>query len=54
MTHAEVAETASTLRDALQQELSEILAGAALPALGEGRLCELCDMRGLCRKDDAA
>lgn len=54
VTHAEVAETASTLRDALQQELSEILAGAALPALGEGRLCELCDMRGLCRKDDTA
>lgn len=54
VTHPDVAQSAAQLRDALQQELSDILAGAALPALGEGRLCEHCDMRGLCRKDDQA
>ena len=28
--------------------------GAPLPALGEGRLCDFCEARGLCRKDDWA
>ena len=27
---------------------------AALPALGEGRVCDYCEARGLCRKDDLA
>ena len=44
-----------TLRDALLQgmrsDLTRISAGAALPALGEGRVCETCQARGLCRKD---
>ena len=25
--------------------------GAAMPALGEGQVCETCAARGLCRKD---
>ena len=28
-----------------------IAAGAPLPALGEGSVCEFCAVRGLCRKD---
>ena len=33
-------------------DLSRIRQGAAMPALGEGRSCDFCDARGLCRKDD--
>ena len=25
--------------------------GAALPALGEGPVCDFCEARGLCRRD---
>jgi ATP-dependent helicase/nuclease subunit B len=35
----------------LQHDLSRLAAGHALPALGEGRVCEFCAARGLCRKD---
>src|SRR5690606_9951589 len=42
-------------RDALiagvTHDLRRISGGAALPALGEGRVCETCAARGLCRKD---
>lgn len=42
-------------RDALVQgllyDLARINEGAALPALGQGAVCEHCDARGLCRKD---
>ncbi len=42
-------------RDALVEgillDLQRIGDGAALPALGEGTVCEHCDARGLCRKD---
>ena len=43
------------LRDGLiasiQADLSRIAAGSALPALGEGKACDYCAARGLCRKD---
>ncbi|KAB7572805.1 PD-(D/E)XK nuclease family protein [Verminephrobacter sp. Larva24] len=43
------------LRDRLlagiRHDLGRIAAGAALPALGEGQVCEYCAARGLCRKD---
>ena len=43
------------LRDALIESilhnLTRIADGAALPALGEGKACEYCATRGLCRKD---
>ena len=32
-------------------ELARIKAGAVLPALGEGKVCEFCAARGLCRRD---
>ncbi|KWT64485.1 ATP-dependent helicase/nuclease subunit A [Variovorax sp. WDL1] len=42
-------------RDALvagvMDDLARIGRGAALPALGEGQVCEHCGARGLCRKD---
>jgi ATP-dependent helicase/nuclease subunit A len=42
-------------RDALvagvMDDLARIADGAALPALGEGSVCEFCTARGLCRKD---
>lgn len=39
------------LREGLVADLSRVAAGHAMPALGEGRVCEHCDARGLCRKD---
>ena len=50
--HPEVAHSAELLRLGVEQDLAEVQAGAALPALGEGRACALCPVRGLCRKDD--
>lgn len=50
--HEDVADTALALRDGLQADLEAIRGGAALPALGEGRVCDYCEARGLCRKDD--
>ena len=42
-------------RDALiagvRHDLDRLAAGATTPALGEGRACERCDARGLCRRD---
>jgi len=39
------------LVEGLQHDLSRVAAGHALPALGEGRVCDFCAARGLCRKD---
>ena len=36
----------------LPRELQALRDGAAMPALGEGRVCETCEARGLCRRDD--
>lgn len=35
----------------LVHDLDRVAAGHAMPALGEGRVCEFCAARGLCRKD---
>lgn len=50
--HPEVSATARALRAGLQADLAAVLSGQALPALGEGRVCDYCEARGLCRKDD--
>ncbi|HLO96550.1 MAG TPA: PD-(D/E)XK nuclease family protein, partial [Burkholderiaceae bacterium] len=50
--HPEVRHSAEQLRQGLEQDLAAVQAGAPLPALGEGRACALCAVRGLCRKDD--
>ena len=36
---------------AINAEGARIARGAALPALGEGKACDYCAARGLCRKD---
>lgn len=36
----------------LATDLERVSAGHAMPALGEGRVCEHCAARGLCRRDD--
>ena len=50
--HEHVSATALALRDGLQADLGDLRDGALLPALGEGRVCDFCEARGLCRKDD--
>ncbi|MES2424159.1 MAG: PD-(D/E)XK nuclease family protein, partial [Pseudomonadota bacterium] len=37
--------------EGIQHDMGEISAGAPLPALGEGTVCDYCAARGLCRKD---
>jgi len=39
------------LLQGIAHDLERIAGGAALPALGEGRVCDFCTARGLCRKD---
>lgn len=49
--HPHVAESAEALVDGLRADLTRLLAGAAMPALGEGSACDYCEVRGLCRRD---
>ena len=49
--HPAVAATAARLVAGVGSELARIRAGAALPALGDGRACTYCEARGLCRRD---
>jgi ATP-dependent helicase/nuclease subunit B len=39
------------LIDSILNDMARIAEGAALPALGEGKTCDYCAARGLCRKD---
>lgn len=50
--HPDVQVSAERLREGLERDLAAVQAGEALPALGEGRACAVCAVRGLCRKDD--
>ncbi len=50
--HADVEHSAALLIDGLELDLLAMEQGAPLPALGEGRACGYCEMRGLCRRDD--
>ncbi len=47
----EVIELREHLREGLVQDLDRVAAGHPMPALGEGKVCEFCAARGLCRKD---
>ncbi|MFN4003384.1 MAG: PD-(D/E)XK nuclease family protein [Hylemonella sp.] len=49
--HPDVAAAREALLQGVQQDLARIAAGAELPALGEGPVCDYCAARGLCRKD---
>ena len=44
-------ELADQLLAGMREDMARIAAGAPLPALGEGSVCDWCDARGLCRKD---
>ncbi|MFN4120480.1 PD-(D/E)XK nuclease family protein [Acidovorax sp.] len=39
------------LVEGIQHDFARIAAGAPMPALGEGAVCDYCAARGLCRKD---
>jgi len=47
----EVVAVRDALLDGIASDLGRIAQGAAMPALGEGAVCEFCAARGLCRKD---
>jgi ATP-dependent helicase/nuclease subunit B len=49
--HLDVQDSAGKLLQGLESDLHRIAAGAALPPLGEGSVCDYCEARGLCRKD---
>lgn len=49
--HAGVRATAEAFVLHLGAELQRLREGAPMPALGEGRPCETCEARGLCRRD---
>jgi ATP-dependent helicase/nuclease subunit B len=49
--HPEVEDSARALVQGLARDLDHIRAGAGLPALGEGQVCDYCEARGLCRRD---
>lgn len=49
--HRDVEQSAQALVEGLSGELRRMRAGAPLPALGEGSVCERCEARGLCRRD---
>lgn len=52
--HLQVHASARTLLVSLGDEWQRLQAGAPLPALGEGPVCENCEARGLCRRDQWA
>lgn len=49
--HEQVAASARALVEGVGGELARLRAGAPLRALGEGRVCDFCEVRGLCRRD---
>jgi ATP-dependent helicase/nuclease subunit B len=46
-----VVEARDLLVQGILDDLARIEGGEALPALGEGKACEFCSARGLCRRD---
>ncbi len=47
----EIVELRDDLIGGILSDMGRIAEGAPLPALGEGKACEFCSARGLCRKD---
>ena len=47
----EIVELRDDLIGGILSDMEQIAEGAKLPALGEGKACEYCAVRGLCRKD---
>ncbi len=48
---ADITALAAQLAEGIVQDMARLAAGAPLPALGEGSVCDWCEARGLCRKD---
>ncbi len=46
-----IVEMRDALIDGILNDMTRIADGAVLPALGEGKACDYCAARGLCRKD---
>ena len=51
VTHPQVHESVEVMFASLGDEWQRLREGAALPALGQGDICETCEVRGLCRRD---
>ncbi len=49
--HRQVADSARALLDGLAEDLRRLRAGAGFAALGEAPVCDVCEARGLCRRD---
>lgn len=49
--HPNVEDSALALLQGLGGEWQRLRQGAAMPALGEGPVCDTCEARGLCRRD---
>jgi ATP-dependent helicase/nuclease subunit B len=49
--HPDVQDSAAALVAGLAHDLARLRAGAGLPPLGEGAVCDYCAARGLCRRD---
>ena len=47
----DIVELRDVLIDGILSDMARIAEGAPLPALGEGKACDYCAARGLCRKD---
>ena len=47
----DLARLAELLEAGMAHDVARIAAGEPLPALGEGSVCDWCEVRGLCRKD---
>jgi ATP-dependent helicase/nuclease subunit B len=52
LVHPDVDHTARELIAHVGAELHRLRQGAAMPALGEGSVCDTCEARGLCRRDE--
>ncbi len=48
---SEIVHLRDGLIESILSDVSRIAAGAPLPALGEGKACDYCSARGMCRKD---
>lgn len=51
LAHQAVGDTAAVLVAGITHDWEQLRAGAAMPALGEGAICDTCEARGLCRRD---
>ncbi|WP_210545388.1 PD-(D/E)XK nuclease family protein [Rhodoferax sp. PAMC 29310] len=51
ISQVDIVELRDHLIEGISTDMARIRAGAPMPALGEGKACEYCAARGLCRKD---